>query len=70
MVSGKVELDLALLELRLLDGEDVGADALDDVNEARILLHDGAQAVDVPVMGSSLSVTLGDGAKLSPSASP
>ena len=48
MVAGQFELDLALLELRLLDGEDIGPDALDDLREARVLLHDGAESVDVP----------------------
>ena len=48
VVAGQVELDLALLELGLLDGEDVRARGLHHVGEAGVLLHDGAQAVDVP----------------------
>ncbi len=47
-VAGKLQLKLALLQLGLLDGEDVGIQRLKDLGEARLLLHDGAKPVDVP----------------------
>ena len=45
-VLGKIERRLPRLELRLLQGEDVGVELGHDVLEA--LLHNGAQAVHVP----------------------
>ena len=47
-VSGQVKLDLSLLQLGLLDGEHVGVQLGEDLQEAGVLPHDGAKAVDVP----------------------
>ena len=45
-IARQVQVDLAGLELRFLQAEDVGVEGLEDIQEA--FLHDGPQAVDVP----------------------
>ena len=48
VVAGKVKLDLALLELGLLQGKDVCAQRVEDLDEAGLLFEHGAKAVYVP----------------------
>ena len=56
--EGQVDIDLAFLQLGLLQRQDIDVEFLRDLNKARVLFEHGAQAVDVP---RGESVSLGHG---------
>ena len=55
IITRQVELQLALLELGLLQGKDIGVQLAKDLLEAGVLLHHGTQSVDVPRNKSQLA---------------
>ena len=48
VIAGQVDIDLALLQLGLLQRQDIDVEFLRDLDKARVLFEHGAQAVDVP----------------------
>ena len=58
VIAGQVDIDLALLQLGLLQRQDVDIELLRDLDKARVLFEHGAQAVDVP-RGESVSLRHG-----------
>ena len=58
VIAGQVNIDLALLQLGLLQCQDIDVEFLRDLDKARVLFEHGAQAVDVP-RGESVSLRHG-----------
>ena len=58
VIAGQVDIDLALLQLGLLQRQDIDVEFLRDLDKARVLFEHGAQAVDVP-RGESVSLRHG-----------
>ena len=48
VVAGQGDIDLALLQLGLLQRQDIDVEFLRDLDKARVLFEHGAQAVNVP----------------------
>ena len=48
VIAGQVDIDLAFLQLGLLQRQDIDVEFLRDLDKARVLFEHGAQAVDVP----------------------
>ena len=58
VIAGQVNIDLAFLQLGLLQCQDIDVEFLRDLDKARVLFEHGAQAVDVP-RGESVSLRHG-----------
>ena len=48
VIAGQIDIDLALLQLGLLQCQDIDIELLCDLDKARVFFEHGAQAVDVP----------------------
>ena len=58
VIAGQVDIDLALLQLCLLQCQDINVKFLRNLDKARVFFEHGAQAVDVP-RGESVSLRHG-----------
>ena len=58
VIAGQVNIDLAFLQLGLLQRQDIDVEFLRDLDKARVLFEHGAQAVNVP-RGESVSLRHG-----------